>query len=281
MQPADSTKPVVVREPYASKGARTVLWGGWGCEALSLPSHLLPLALSLLLAGCAGLPQPAQGPAVPALLLGEQHDAPEHQRQHREVIESLAARAQLAAVVLEMVEQGRSTTGLAPPASEEQVRQALAWNSQAWPWESYGPAVMAAVRAGVPVLGANLTRERMRSAMADGQLDGLLAAPVLRRQQESIRNGHCGLLPDSQIGPMTRVQIARDHAMAQAVAGAAVPGKTVVLLAGAGHVDPQVGVPLHLPARLNAKAVLLPPVATGKDYCAQLRQQMPAREAAQ
>jgi ComF family protein len=38
MQPDEATPPVVVREPYASKGARTVLWGGWGREAPSLPS---------------------------------------------------------------------------------------------------------------------------------------------------------------------------------------------------------------------------------------------------
>ena len=38
MQPDESTTPEVVREPDASKGARPVLRGGWGREALSLPS---------------------------------------------------------------------------------------------------------------------------------------------------------------------------------------------------------------------------------------------------
>ena len=42
MQPDDSTQPVVVREPDASKGARPVLRGGVGREASSLPSK--PLA---------------------------------------------------------------------------------------------------------------------------------------------------------------------------------------------------------------------------------------------
>ena len=39
MQPDDSTKPVVVREPDASKGARPVLRGGSSREARSLPSN--------------------------------------------------------------------------------------------------------------------------------------------------------------------------------------------------------------------------------------------------
>ncbi len=34
---------------------------------------------------------------------------------------------------------------------------------------------------------------------------------------------------------MTRIQIARDRAMAQAVVKARVPGKTVLLVSGAGH----------------------------------------------
>ena len=38
MQPDDSTKPVVVREPDASKGARPVLRGEGGREASFLPS---------------------------------------------------------------------------------------------------------------------------------------------------------------------------------------------------------------------------------------------------
>ena len=37
MQPVDSTKPVVVREPYAVKVASTVRWGGGGSDASSLP----------------------------------------------------------------------------------------------------------------------------------------------------------------------------------------------------------------------------------------------------
>lgn len=229
------------------------------------------------LAACAG---PAGAPEVPALLLGEQHDAAEHQQRQREVLASLAARGKLAAVVLEMAEQGRTTAGLPASAGEEQVRQALAWNPKAWPWEAYGPAVMAAVRAGVPVRGSNLSREQMRAAMQDGRLDATLPAAALQRQQEAIRSGHCGLLPAAQVLPMTRVQIARDRAMAHEVAAAAVPGKTVVLLAGAGHVDPELGVPQHLPPRFGAQPVVLPPVATGKDYCAELRRQMqpaPAR----
>lgn len=161
-----------------------------------------------------------------ALLLGEQHDAPDHQRIEREVVQVLVARDGLAALALEMAEQGRSTAALLKSASEDEVRAALQWNDKDWPWATYRPAVMVAVGAGVPVLGANLPRAQMRPAMDNRQLELQLKGPALKAQQQLIRFGHCELLPEGQITPMTRIQIARDIAMAQTVTGAA--GKSVV-----------------------------------------------------
>ena len=199
----------------------------------------------------------AQLPLVDAILLGEQHDAPEHQRIHHTVVATLASRQTLAALVLEMATHGHSTESLGLGSSEAEVRTALQWNNQAWPWTAYGPAVMAAVRAGVPVIGANLPTAILRGAMTDSTLDGRLSGPALQLQQQRIRLGHCNALPESQIAPMTRVQVARDVSMAQAVATAVRPGKTVVLLAGGGHVDRNLGVPLHLPKALTVKTILL------------------------
>ena len=50
MQPIDPIEPVVVREPYASKGARTVLRGGYSGNTMALPSKFI---LKWLLAACA------------------------------------------------------------------------------------------------------------------------------------------------------------------------------------------------------------------------------------
>lgn len=228
--------------------------------------------VSLSICACASTLQvPAE---IDIVLLGEQHDAPRHQQIHREVVEALAAERRLAAVALEMADQGTSTAGLLPAASEAGVQVALRWNDEAWPWKTYGPAVMAAVRAGVPVLGANMPRDRMRGAMADSSLDTLISGPALQAQQRAIRKGHCDLLPESQIVPMTRMQIARDLEMAATIVRYAIAGKTVLLLAGAGHVDPALGVPLHLPASLRVQATVLPAEPHAKDYCAELRQRM-------
>ena len=220
------------------------------------------------------------------LLLGEQHDAAEHQVMERQVVETLSARGQLAALAIEMAETGNGTAHLPASASDADVRIALSWDEASWPWASYGPVVMAAVRAGVPVLGANLPRARMKDAMADVSLDAQLGPAAWQVQEEAIRNGHCGLLPAAQIRPMTRIQVARDRAMAQTLVAARQPGKAVLLVSGAGHTAPAIGVPQQLPTDIQIKTVKLnagplteggfdatwlSPAVADKDHCAELR----------
>lgn len=236
---------------------------------------------------------------TPLLLVGELHDAPEHQALQRDTVRQLAERGELAALVLEMVDAGRSTRGVPPDAREARVREALDWsadrNAGAWPWSVYGPAVMAAVRAGVPVLGGNLPRAQMRPSMGETALDATLPPAALQRQREAIREGHCDLLPETQIAPMTRIQLARDRSMAQTALAALQPGRTVLLIAGNGHVQRDLGVPRHLPptqahrvvmalARdvssatatdpAQADRVWITPPRPPKDHCAEMKQQM-------
>lgn len=245
--------------------------------------HLRIAATSLLfLAACASSPEAPDIVKSDAaiLLLGEQHDEPDHHRLEREMVSALAGRGVLAALALEMAASGTSTAGLPAQAGEDDVRRALGWESAGWPWADYAPAVMAAVAAGVPVVGANLPRQQLRTAMADATLDGLLPGPAIKAQQQAIREGHCGLLPESQIAPMTRVQIARDRSMAATLARLVVAGKTVLLIAGGEHTDPEVGVPLHLPPGLASKSARLPPPLTPRrDYCEDMRRSLPPKPA--
>ena len=280
----------------------------------SLPnaaSTALCISAILLFSACASRPEAPiieqlAGPAasdtairidalmpMEVLLLGEQHDAAEHQKIEQQVVANLTQRGILAALALEMADADTSTAKLHPSSSDDQVRLALKWNNAGWPWAAYGPAVMTAVRAGVPVLGANLPRAQMQGSMADSKLDGQLPGPALKAQQQLIRIGHCNLLPESQITPMTRVQIAKDISMANTLSQAAVPGKVVLLLTGNGHADRSLGVPQHLGADLKVKVIRLragsdgtsnktdsfdmvwaTPALPEKDYCAGLREQL-------
>lgn len=227
------------------------------------------------------------------LLLGEQHNAPEHQVWEKDTVQWLARNGALAALVLEMAEHGRSTAALAPSASESAVQKALYWNDATWPWAAYGPVVMAAVRAGVPVLGGNLPRKQLNATTSNAALDEQVSPAVWQRQLDAVRQGHCGLLPEKILPGMVRVQIARDIQLAHTAASAAQVGKTVVIVAGGGHVQRDVGIALHLPAHLRSKVALAqagPAMAAIKeeadwvhatpalpehDACAELRQQWP------
>lgn len=245
------------------------------CGTLRRAGLAAAAAAALALAACAGPALEREQASV--LLLGEQHDASAHQEQHARVVVELAARGRLAGLALEMAEQEGGTAGLPPSATEAEVRAALRWDETAWPWAPYAPAVMAAVRAGVPVAGANLPRARMRAAMADARLDSLLPADAWARQREAIRDGHCGLLPESQWGQMARIQVARDLTMAQTVAALvqrAAPGQRVVLLAGSAHVDAGLGVPRHLPAALAVQVQAWPSQPPQRDYCEALRRSL-------
>jgi uncharacterized iron-regulated protein len=256
---------------------------------------LAGMAAVLGLAGCA-----ADGQAVgrtDVLLLGERHDAPGQGAWVADTVRSLAAQGRLAALALEMAPEGSTTVALGRDADEAAVRGALHWDQRAWPWERYGPAAMAAVAAGVPVLGANLPAAGMAAAMADVSLDAQLAPESRALQETAIREGHCGLLPERQIGPMTRVQIARDRSMAHVLAESVRPGKTVVLWSGAGHADRRLGVPQHLPTALSVRSVALvaqgdatpggsfdstwtTPAAAQTDPCGDLRRRLAARSPA-
>jgi uncharacterized iron-regulated protein len=201
---------------------------------------------------------PALGSAAAAVLIfGERHDQPDQQRQVAAEVRERAAAGTLAAVVVEMAERGRDTRALAPDATPEQVRAALAWAG--WPWDAYAEVVMNAVRAGVPVYGGNLPRAAMREAMHDERLDASVDDAVRETLTLAVRYGHCDLLPREREPGMVRIQIARDRAMAATVAElaqAAAPGRSVLLLTGAQHASRDRGVPLHLPPALSMRVVL-------------------------
>jgi uncharacterized iron-regulated protein len=238
-------------------------------------------------------------PLLPAtfLLLGELHDVDGHQQLQAKVIQHLAAQQQLHAVVLEMADRGHSTLALPAQANEAQVQQALQWNTTGWPWVRYGPAVMSAVRMGVPVYGGNLPRHDMRAAMLNTALDASVQAQHLVPLQALMQESHCGLLPVSQLLPMVRIQIGRDVTMAQTLLNVRPidKNKVTLLITGNQHARKDYGVPWHLrrlgleaqevkvvhmqtptsAQRLStADALWTSPAAQEKDHCAELRQRM-------
>ena len=127
------------------------------------PAGPAPVASRAFAATGPAAPDPATvwrqlEPLLPAeiLLMGEQHDAPEHQQLQTAVVQALAGHGRLAALALEMADRRvRSTTDVAE-------------------------------LLGVPVLGvlpnANLTglSAKRRSSLLQQRVIGRLAGPVIK-----------------------------------------------------------------------------------------------------
>jgi uncharacterized iron-regulated protein len=199
------------------------------------------------------------------VLLGERHGHPDHHRLQARVLEALVARGRRPVVVLEMlatdVEPGLAAWRKEPEPSMEGLRRAVAWDASGWPdFGLYRPIFDAALTADLPIAPGDASQELLQAARRQGVAElpeeaarrlGL-AAPMpgaLRRaHEESIRDAHCGHAPGERLASMVEVQWLRDAHLAAALVEAAARADAAgaVLIAGAGHVRRDRGVPWHL-----------------------------------
>lgn len=205
--------------------------------------------------------------AADFVLLGEKHDNPDHHVLQAWLIDRLVAAGRHPAIVMEMLDTGQAPA-LArylqnPAADAAGLGAAVDWAAHGWPdWTIYAPIAAAALRAGLPIVAGDMARDTQR-AIARG---GIAALPEPTRRQldlasdfdaaqaaslsAELQASHCGQLPTAALPHMMDVQRARDAHLATALVGASrEAGDGAVLIAGAGHVRRDRGVPWHL-ARL-------------------------------
>lgn len=217
--------------------------------------------------------------AAPRVLVGEQHDNPDHHALQLWLLRELAAQRPQGSLLMEMLNPGQqanvdvaqaATRTGQPPADPF---RALAWQAN-WDWGVYGALVTYALRQPYPLMSANLDRAQIMQIYKQRPVlsgDVSTTNQVQATLLNDIRKSHCGLLPQSQMPAMLAVQQQRDRRMAERLLAAPQPA---VLLAGAFHVRKDLGVPLHL-ADLGAgegNAVLIlaevgkPVAADSADY---------------
>ena len=204
------------------------------------------------------------------VLLGEVHDNPEHHELQLEVLRSLVAQGRMRALAMEQFDrefQPAIDAALAQAAvPADAVAGAGGFDRKGWSWPFYAPLVATAVDARLPIVAINLSRQRAReiarlgfAALGPGMAEELAlerhwTAAQQAIQMREIDEGHCGKMPSSAMPGMVDVQRARDATMADALLRRA--GAGVVVIAGAGHVRNDVGVPMYLSARAPAKRVV-------------------------
>ena len=188
---------------------------------------------------------------APRVLVGEQHDNPDHHALQLWLQRELAAQRPQGSLLMEMltpdqqakVDAAQAATRAGQPPTDP--FKALAWQKN-WGWSVYGALVTYALRQPYPLMSANLDRAQIMQIYKQRpvlQGEASTTQQVQATLLDDIRESHCGLLPESQMPAMLAVQQQRDRRMAERLMAAPTPA---LLLAGAFHVRKDLGVPLHL-----------------------------------
>ncbi len=186
------------------------------------------------------------------VLVGEQHDNPDHHALQLWILQVLADRRPQGSLLLEMIKPDQQaaidkvradiTAGSVLPAD---LPSAIGWQ-QGWNWSLYGPIIRYAMAQPYPLLAANLTGNEVQAIYRSPPAPAAGASGaqgVRERLLHQIRASHCGLLPEDQFPAMLAIQQQRDRRMAQSLIAAPTPA---VLFAGSYHVRKDVGIPLHM-----------------------------------
>jgi uncharacterized iron-regulated protein len=206
------------------------------------------------------------------LLLGERHDNADHHLLQAEVLRSLIALGRRPAVGFEMFgldDASAIANHLAfAPNDAAGLGRAVNWNKRGWPdWAIYQPIAEAALQAKLRIVATNLPLATVRKMSRDGLaalepsvrrelgLDRPLSESMFASMAADIRDAHCGYASEESVKAMVDVQRARDAQMAQSLIAAS-NRDGAILVAGAGHVRNDYGIPLYLSAKAPGKQLI-------------------------
>jgi uncharacterized iron-regulated protein len=206
-----------------------------------------------------------------AVLLGEKHDNPDHHRLQAHVLEQLVAKGKRPAVLFEMLDVNQQADVgafvAAHPSDPDAFGPALGWEARRWPsFAMYQPIVKAALAAKLPIVAANYPADAARKLAREGlpalspdevrrlDLDHPLPDALEASLRTELTESHCGQLPDRYLGPMALAQHARDSQMTERILPY-VPERGAVVIAGAGHVRRDRGIPYYLREKRPASSI--------------------------
>ena len=206
------------------------------------------------------------------VLLGEKHDNPDHHRHQATITRDLIKAGQKPAVAFEMLtwdQQPALDAHLkSRPADVRGLGEAVNWAKSGWPdWSLYAPIADASLAGRSPIIAANFPRTLSRKlgrqgfaalpagVLARSKLDVPLTTKQTARLEEDIYLSHCKMMPKAHLGPVVKVQQARDAVLADALVEATRNQPTAILIAGSGHVRNDRAVPHYLRLRQPGKRI--------------------------
>jgi uncharacterized iron-regulated protein len=212
--------------------------------------------------------------AADIVLVGETHDNPDHHRLEAALLQAFSRAHHAPAVVFEMLNREQQpaidASLAAHPGDADALARAVTWESSGWPaWWMYRPVFEASLASHGPILAGGLDRNAAMG-IAHGGVAALdpalvqtfgLAAPLQAEVQATMRRemseAHCGLLPDGMLDSMVLVQRARDALLAECLHEGVEGSRGALLIAGAGHVRRDQGVPAQLTRAYGASSLAI------------------------
>lgn len=193
------------------------------------------------------------------ILLGEKHDNIVHHRHQAWAIRQLHRQSRQAGVAFEMIDTAQADQ-LGSPVSQgvDTLIDTLESGASGWKYRLlYKPVFEAVIAAAYPIYPANLPRAQIRDIARGkheaqpGVVKQILQASPLDKQQDDalsreIRDSHCDMLGEAMIPSMVHVQRVRDAVMTHSLVANSAGHEQMVLIAGAGHVRADRGVPYYL-----------------------------------
>jgi uncharacterized iron-regulated protein len=212
--------------------------------------------------------------AADIVLVGETHDNPDHHVLEAGLLQAFSTSHHAPAVVFEMLDRQQQpaidASLAAHPGDADALARAVAWESSGWPeWSMYRPVFDAALASHGPILAAGIDRNAAMGIAHEGvaALDPALvqtfglAAPLQAEVQATMRHEmsevHCGLLPEGMLDSMVLVQRARDALLAERLHEGVEASRGALLIAGAGHVRRDQGVPAQLTRAYGATSLAI------------------------
>lgn len=157
--------------------------------------------------------------------------------------------------------QARKATKDGDPAAARAVAEAGGFNFRGWRWPLYEPVVALAMAQDTPLYPANLSRKNLGEILSGQRPPPPEPAQWSPEQRsallQEVREGHCNLMPETELPLLAGAQRARDKGMAEALVSLhRESGRPVILLAGNGHLRKDLAVPVWL-HQLDPKAKIV------------------------
>lgn len=205
------------------------------------------------------------------VLLGETHDNPDHHRLQAEMLEALAVDAGRPVVVFEQIpvdlDEALQSYLSDPDWTPTLLGPHVKWEERGWPsWSIYKPIAEVAKKYHIPLRAGNLSSSMLKAAsrgdLSEMQkdfafqevLENPLPDVLNERLVTHVVDSHCGMLPKEAAPAVAFVQRVRDAMLADQLLRA--QGSPSVLIAGAGHVRTDWGVPYYLRSKPDSGVIV-------------------------